>query len=422
MQPEEIERSLLSSIQSPDHLNRLRQYYKITPRHFPYHSDEAEFIWQYVLDYGEAPSSDILATRFPEFILAPLDNFEYIATEFRKDHTRRSIMLAFKTHQTAIDADPEGGVVSLINMLQGLTRIDDSHRQVLDSSTNERLEAYRMRTDGLGKNQLRWGIDPLDQFPVMLMQGQFVGLIADTKAGKSWMAMKIALQNYHEGKKVMIISPELTTVELECRADTILANLQGYPISHYALLHGVPGIEENYQQYLNNMDKERLILYTSVPTDDLTPSTIAGLIKRDEPDLAVIDGIYMVSDDNKDNKTSWDQMKSMCRALKSMATQTNTALIVTNQTGRNRDANTDKAAPAMADLVAGGYDFNRFVDTLVSLGGSPGSADTRQIAVPLIRNGRAVTQGYEITFSPDIGDLGRNVGEKSPMDLNLMSL
>ena len=423
MQPKDIERSLLCSIKTPDHLNRLRQYYKITPRHFPYFPEHAAFIWEYVTKYGEAPSADILGTRFPEdFEITAFDNFEYIATEFRKDFTLRSINLAIESHYKTIESDPEGGLASLINSLQAVTRVDDSHRIIVDTESNNRLEAYKLRTDGNAQNKLNWGIAPLDQFPVMLMQGQFVGLIADTKAGKSWVAMKIALQNYYEGRKVMVISPEFTQVELECRVDTLLAYLNGTQISHYHLLHGIPGIEDNYTKYLSTMNKERLVLYTSVPTDELTPTTIAGLIKQDDPDLVVIDGIYMCSDDNKDNKTSWDQMKSMCKAFKSLATQTNTALIVTNQTGRDRDANTDNARPAMANLVAGGYDFNRFVDTLVSLGGTAKSADTRQITVPLLRNGRAVTEDYEITFFPNHGDIGNHVGEKSSIDSNLMSL
>ena len=96
--------------------------------------------------------------------------------------------------------------------------------------------------------------------------------------------------------------------------------------------------------------------------------------------------------------------------------------MVTNQTGRDRDANSDQAAPAMARLVAGGYDFNRFVDILVSLGGNPGSADTRQIAVPLIRNQKGLGDKYEVTFDPDTGDIGRTVGEEPPMEFRALAL
>ena len=76
----------------------------------------------------------------------------------------------------------------------------------------------------------------------------------------------------------------------------------------------------------------------------------------------------------------------------------------------------------MARLVAGGCDFNRFVDVLLSLGGNPGIADTRQIAVPLVRNQRSFSKNYEITFDPDTGDIGRSVGEEPPMDFSRMAL
>ena len=419
MEPEEIERTLLSSIQTPDHLNKLRQDYRLTPRNFPYHLDEADFVWDYVLQYGEGPSKEIFQARFPEFVLAPLDNFDYIAKEFRNDHVRRAVWLFISGHEAAMEKDAETATTSLIHQLQGLQLHDESNRQVLDASNSAdlRFDSYRLRADGMSKSKLSWGIDPLDNFPVNFLKGQFIGLIADTKAGKSWVALKIGLQNYFNGKKVVIISPEMTTLELQCRTDTMMAQLHGYPISNHSLLYGIPGIEENYKKYLEVMNREQLILYTSVPSDKLTVTAISSIIKADHPDLIILDGIYLM-DDEEGAKESWNQIRNMCKGLKSLATETNTALVVTNQTSRTKDDNTKNAEPAKANLVAYGYDFNRYVDTLLSIGGAPIDSNTRQIAVPLIRNGRAIQKAYDITFNPDTGDVGRSVGEIPPMDIN----
>ena len=55
MEPEEIERILISSLKTPEHLNILRQKYKISPRHFPYFPEPATYIWDFIVQWGKAP-------------------------------------------------------------------------------------------------------------------------------------------------------------------------------------------------------------------------------------------------------------------------------------------------------------------------------------------------------------------------------
>jgi len=425
MESEEIERTVLSSIKSPVDLQTLRNY-NLSAQSFVYWSDEATFIWEYVLEYGSAPDAELLKTRCPDFNHSPLDNFDYICREFRNEYGRRSVLDVVKGHIPALSKDSDQAITSLVNQLLTIQLKDDSRKHVFDSfSVKDKLKRYQDRIKGADTRRLTWGIEPLDNFPLRLTKGQFIGIIADTKSGKSWFALKIALANYLKGCKVGIISPELTVSEIEDRIDTVLANKFGFPILHDSLASGLPGIEDNYQKYLeasSALNRRDLIIYPFQPKDRITPqTTIAGILSSDAPDILIIDGIYMVDDDYNE-KQSWDQMKKKCQDLKTLATATNTALVVTNQTGRDRDANSDQAAPAMARLVAGGYDFNRFVDILISLGGDPRTADTRQIAVPLVRNQRAFSKNYEVTFDPDTGDIGRSVGEEPPMDFRAMAL
>ena len=421
MEPKDIERSLLSSIKTPEHLNTLRQQHRLTPQAFSYHPDEATFIWDYVIEYGQGPDPEILNSRFPDFEIAEISNFDYIAQEFRKDHIRRMVYIAIGGHENAIEKDAEGGLTSLISSLQSLHRPEVAGRQVLDSSADSRFDEYLLRAEGLSRTRLSWGIEPLDEFPVSFFKGNFVGLIADTKIGKSWIGLKIALQNYYEGKKVVILSPELSLPELAHRVDTMLAYMSGFPISHYRLVNGLTGINDNYKMLLSGLKRGELIGYNQGVTDKLTPSSIAAMIRSDAPDLVLIDGIYLVDPDEGPGQM-WIEMQNKCKAFKTLATDTQTALLVINQTGRQRDANNQLPTEGLASAVAGGYDFNRFVDTLISVGRSTRGADFRQIAVPLIRNGRAVTDSYDITFYPDSGDIGRSVREDPPMDISIMSI
>jgi len=416
MEPEEIERTLLSSLQTPEHLNTLRQKYRLSPRHFPYYPEQATFIWDYIVQWGKAPDLHLISATFPNFRYTPTDSFDYIAEVFRKDFVRRGIYLAMTGHENAIEKDAEAAVVGLIHQLQNLQRHDDVSRVVMDSDAVQRFEEYKLRADGISEQRLWWGIEPFDNFPVMMLRGQMVGIIADTKVGKSWLGLKIALTNYLRGLKVVIISPELNKVNMEARVDTILAYDSGFPISHEKLLYGVPGIEDNYQQYLNKIDRSDLVFYSNTPSDRFTVSSVASVIKTDKPDVVFIDGIYLMQDEEHGSQ-SWEQIRNICRGLKTLSTDSNVVVLVTNQTGRQRENNESTATPAQASSVAYGYDFNRFVDILVSIGGSANSPDIREVAIPLIRSGRSVPGSYPISFNTDSGDIGNSVGEVPAMSL-----
>ena len=149
MEPKDIERSLLSSIKTPQHLNILRQQHRLTPQAFSYHPDEATFIWDYVTEYGQGPDIEILNSRFPDFEMTEISNFAYIAQEFRKDHIRRMVYIAIGGHENAIEKDAEGGLTSLINSLQSLHKPEISGRQVLDdSSAMSRYDEYLLEKKG----------------------------------------------------------------------------------------------------------------------------------------------------------------------------------------------------------------------------------------------------------------------------------
>ncbi len=416
MEPEEIERTLISSLKTPEHLNILRQKYRLSPRHFPYYTDEAQFIWDYIEKQGTAPDFNLIAATFPKFKYTPTDSFDYIAEVFRKDFVRRSIYTIIEGHEGTIKKDSESALVGVIHQLQTLMRHDDMSRVVIDSEAMNRFDDYKNRADGILNQRLWWGIEPFDNYPVMMLRGQMVGVMADTKVGKSWLGLKIALTNYLRGSKVVIISPELNRTFMEARVDTVLAYDSGYPISHEKLLYGIPGIEENYQKYLDTIDKSNLIFYLNTPSDKFTVSSVASIVKTDKPDLVLIDGIYLMQDEEHGTQ-SWDQVKNKCRGLKTLATEANVVLLVTNQTSRPRESNESNSVLPQANSVAYGYDFNRFVDILVSIGGSRATPDVREVAIPLIRSGPAVVGKYPISFDTDTGDIGRTVGEVPTMSM-----
>jgi len=130
----------------------------------------------------------------------------------------------------------------------------------------------------------------------------------------------------------------------------------------------------------------------------------------------LVDGIYLMQDEEHGSQ-SWEQIRNKCRGLKTLATESNITLLVTNQSGRERGADENSSTPAAASNVAYGYDFNRFVDILVSIGGAANNPNVREVAIPLIRSGRQVPGSYPITFDTDSGDIGNSFSEVPTMSM-----
>lgn len=417
MKPSEAERLLLSSIQMPTHLVELRNKYKITASHFPFFPKEAEFVWSHVTEYGKAPTQEIMEATFPDFNLSPAQEFNYISDYYHTVVMSRHANLVFYKAQELLDSEhPRTAYPYVIGALQNMLQTEESHRAVLDTNPIGRIDDYRSRRQTLEKeHRYRTGIQFLDEYPMTLKPGQVFGILADAKAGKTWMSMKMAAQMYLAGAKVLVISPELTMDELKFRSDVLFANILGHELSYTALELAQESQEEKYMSYLKDFvehtdGRNDWILSNAGMTDDLTVEEISNYVTQEKPDVLVVDGISnMEVTDRK--LESWEKYKAIGMGLKHVADKQHLLAIVTNQS--NRDA--EDFGPPRPKHSAYSFDFCRRVDILFCMGKTESSTLLRTCSVPLRRDGPEVHDSFEITFDADSG----NIGPRPDPDMSL---
>lgn len=417
MEPTTIERKTLVSIKSFDDIATLNQRYNITKQHFIYHKDVADFVYDYVEKYGDAPSHTLLEAEFSTFDTSGEEsNFDYIANEFRKTVTAREAAIIFYTGQETIEKDPDGALPSVIARLQSLIRVDEDRRNILDAETSsDRLQNYKDKVENPYNFNIKIGIEPLDDIPLYIAPEMLIGLFADTSVGKSWFAMRIAAEFYKQGYKVVILSPELSVEQLNIRADVLLAYQRGYQLSHMGLTMGrdIQGLEEVYGEFLKSLpDDGRWVNLEATPEDHITLSSISALIQKEKPFLLVVDSILELEDEGRQRNT-WEQMESKVKGLKALARKHKIIILVTNQATRPEN---NKEGAARINEVAYGYAFARGVDLLISFGYITDSGSIREVQIPKIRTGEASTKAYQIIYDPDIGDIGRSAGAISEVD------
>ena len=267
-------------------------------------------------------------------------------------------------------------------------------------------------------NRIKTGIEPLDENNIWLQKQQLVGIQADTKIGKSWIAWKCASKAFEEGHKVLLISPELSATEMGIRSDVVLSKLFGYTLSYQAIQRGEPSIGDEYKSYLESISankEDRWIQYDQVFNMKPSPSELDTVITQESPDVVIVDGIYLLRSDEK-LTAAWEQIRSISISLKSLAVKHNVLLYATNQINRHgaqKSADNDGEPPPPTD-TAYGFDFARTVDILFGIGARSLEDTTRKINVPLARSGPSFNDSFDITFIPDQGDIGRSVSDNPP--------
>ena len=415
MEPEHVERLLLSSLEQPDQLVALRQKYNLTKNHFPFYADEAEFIWDYITEYSAPPSSALMEVKYPDFDLAPRQDFDYISKAYSDVVLSRTANIIFYKAQELLDESPRDAYPFVLSSLQNLMQVEDEHHAVMDAKKPEdRLASFRARRNGaVGDNRFLSGIDELDAFPLTFRRGQMIGILADTKAGKSWFALKMAVSIYLQGKKVTVLSPEFSLEELEMRSDVLMSRQLGFDLSYSGLDIGQASLEEEYEKFVkawsDESRKDWKIMNTGL-SGDLTPSEIVNIVAQDRPDVLVIDGIYQLSSETK-GLASWERIKEQSNAIKNLAVTQHILVIVTNQSNREGP----QFGPPEPRHTAYGYDFTRYLDVLISIGRNERSDMVRELAVPLRRSGKEIDVAFSVAFDPDKGV----IGTKAPSDFEI---
>ena len=417
LEPSQAEKILLSSIQTPTHLYNLQQKFGITSDSFFYFSDVAKFIYDYITEQGTAPSPTLLTATFADsstpFDPAPVDNFDYISKQFFITNVRQRAYMAIATAQKWLQESPNDGVMLLAKSLEQIAKPDTTHRASLERTTEDRWQSYLARRNDQAVNRILTGIEPFDENNIWLQKQQLVGIQADTKIGKSWIAWKCASKAFEEGHKVLLISPELSSLEMGIRSDVVLSRLFGYTLSYQAIQRGEPSIGDEYQAYLSSIagnKDDRWIQYDQVHNMKPSPDEIDKVITQESPDVVVIDGIYLLRSNDKVS-AAWEEIRSISISLKSLAVKHNVLLYATNQINRHgaqKSADNDGEPPPPTD-TAYGFDFARTVDVLFGVGARSLADTTRKVNVPLARSGPSFDDSFEITFVPDTGDIGRNM-------------
>lgn len=308
---------------------------------------------------GEVPTPRVLKQKFPSYeletheiegstIIGTDETLLYWCKELRTKakHNR----LADITEDVAEKLDNGETEEAYAIMKKGVWKIED---EIVESSsvditknTEDRKQAYLERKKNKGMIGISTGIPHLDYILKGLIKETLTTLIAGTGVGKTWFLVLLGAYAQLNGYKVCVFITEMSTELMQDRFEAMLFGMMYGDFSYENFKSGSLNLEtENlYFEFLeDDLPKlEPLIIETATGI-----SSVVSVIEREKPDLVLVDGAYLMEDE-QGAKDDWLRVTHITRDLKKTAKNWHLPIVINSQADKNTSK---KTGPELGSIM-----------------------------------------------------------------------
>jgi replicative DNA helicase len=285
------------------------------------HLDVWQFIRKYYETNGTVPPTDLVVEKFRDFepadgVGATKHHLEELQSEYLVNSLKDIIRAA------ATDVQGGLGVEALETLITKTAELRKNTAAIRDIDVTD-LDSAIGYFENLKKQQeagalgIKTGLPGFDNYlPSGIMPGQLGVFLAYPGIGKSWLSLYFAVQAWKQGRSPMIISLEMSEVEVRNRVFAIMG--EGV-WSHRKLSAGqieLDMLKSWHEKHVKGKPEFHII--SNDTGGDITPLVLRGKIDQYKPDFVIVDYLQLMSPNQKsDNETI--RMKNLSRELKLMA-------------------------------------------------------------------------------------------------------
>ena len=299
------------------------------------------------ITYGEVPSLAFLESHIPGLELPnPESSFDSLVHAARNYRIVRSTRSAIKEALPKLGDTYEASAVSTIvelrdyleEIIRQSTATTDSTVMKGFSSTVSLYEAIRS-----GEIQyLPWAWPELHQFSPGIAPTDYVVIYGRPKNKKTFLLLFFIVSLFFQGKRIVLYSKEMPAEEIWQRVVAFIANLPFEGIyntrlsnSDYEQLYAA---EDKIRDVMRRFPRAEIICVSGMDAPQGTDSVawFASKVRHYQPDLAVVDGLYLMAGDAK-VKDDHLRVQGISRALRSMALRLKIPVLATIQANRKAD-------------------------------------------------------------------------------------
>lgn len=310
-------------------------------------------------DNGEVPTPRVLSQKFPSYELEvhEVDGDKQVGTDealsFWCDELRTKAKhnrMAEATEEFA-DMLDKGDVEDAYNhMKEAVWKIESelviSESVDITKSTEDRKTSYLERKKDKGMIGIPTGISHLDYSMKGLINETLTTIIANTGIGKTWFLILIACYSMLNNFRVLMFVTEMSTDLMQDRFDAMLFGMIRGDFNYSKFKSGAldPETEASYFEFLEEElpRLEPLIIETAIGV-----SSITSAIEEYHPDLVLIDGAYLMEDE-EGAKDDWLRVTHITRALKKISKNRHLPIVINTQADKNTSK---KTGPELGSIM-----------------------------------------------------------------------
>jgi replicative DNA helicase len=347
-------------------------------------------VWSWILEYnrdhGSVPSERVFNQEFGDIQLedASDEPFSRLIEEVLDAYRQRVIMDSLSTAIPAInDNDLSKAIASLSSGLQKAS-VESSRLRDINIIDNWETRVSRYEEMRNTPNALRGiptGFHGLDRITHGLRPQQFIVFAGEPKRGKSLFALIIANAAHVHGKRPLFVSFEMSIEEQEARYDSLISK-----VPYTRILSGDLNNDEmkKIKKALSLRKNMQPFVFSEDTSSLTTVTALAGKVQEYKPDLLVVDGVYLMDDEEGEAKGSPQALTNITRALKRLAQRFDIPVVSTTQVLSWKLQNR-KTRAVTADAIGYTSSFAQDADLILGVERNPDVDDQAIIRVVLAR-------------------------------------
>jgi replicative DNA helicase len=332
---------------------------KITQKFFKGKEIRTMFAWIFAYNerYGKVPSRRLLGEQFPHFSFTnPQEPSDFFANALVSRRTRAIMLNTMREIGEAMEA---GSMKTAITkMATGVERIHLNANRTFDLSLKDDIADLFKRYIARRKNPyiagIPFGFTPLDENTDGMLGGQFTLLFGDQGLGKSFLAVLFGVGALRAGYKVLYITKENKDTEITQRAASIIAHISPFRLRTGNLY---PAEERRLVRCRRLLERlgERFIVSSQDEVDvegegGLGTAGVRQKIIEYQPDLVIVDGLYLLEDEDLVRGPEHITLRKIADRLKRMARKENVHIFAVTQ-ANGEGANSERGGSGASHIA-----------------------------------------------------------------------
>lgn len=351
-------------------------------------------IWKWMVDYnnqhGMVPTPRVFAQDWGDIQLydpADLADEPYtrLLDEILSAYRKRCLLDALQPAISALNADDLATATATLHAGLQKAMVEAARLRDVDIIQNweSRIDRYEvMRNTPNALRGIPTGFVGLDRITQGLRPQQFIIFAGEPKRGKSLFALILANSAHIHGLRPLFVSFEMSIEEQEARYDSLISK-----VPYSRILSGDLSNAEmkKIRQELSRRKNMQPFMFSEDVASLTTVGALASKVQEYRPDVLFVDGVYLMDDEEGEDKGSPQALTNITRSLKRLAQRFDIPVVATTQVLAWK-LNNKKTRAVTADSLGYSSSFAQDADLLLGVERNPDFDNQAIIRVVIARS------------------------------------